>query len=202
MKAVQCTRDTYQLPSDFVLYIGTIEPRKNLSRLVKAFASLADAHPQLVLVIAGMKGWMYDQLFENVRQLNLQSRIIFPGFIDEADKPFLLSAAKVFVYPSMYEGFGLPVLEALACGIPTVTSNTSSIPEVAGEAALLVDPTSETEIADAIEQLLSNLTLRSKLRERSILQAAKFTWQRTAALTVEAYKFSAPKEQEITVREN
>jgi glycosyltransferase involved in cell wall biosynthesis len=188
IQAIQRTREKYDLPSSFILYIGTIEPRKNLSRLVKAFASLTKTYPELILVIAGMKGWMYDQLFEDIRQLGLPSRIAFPGFIAEEDKALLLSAATIFVYPSMYEGFGLPVLEALACGIPTVTSNTSSIPEVVGDAALLINPMNEIEIARAIEMLLSDSKLREDLSRRSILQAARFTWQKTADLTVEGYK--------------
>ncbi len=185
--SIQRVRDKYGLPSEFVLYLGTIEPRKNLTRLVAAFASGAKDHPSLALVIAGKKGWMYDRLFESVSTLGLESRVIFPGFIDERDKPFLLGGAYVFVYPSLYEGFGLPVLEALACGIPTVTSNTSSIPDVAGDAALLVDPTSEESLTNAIERLISDSALRETLRAASTIQAAKFTWKRTADSTAETY---------------
>ncbi len=130
---------------------------------------------------------MYDDLFESIRKLGLGSRIVFPGYIDEEDKPFLLAGAKLFVYPSLYEGFGLPVLEALACGVATVTSNVSSIPEVAGQAALLVEPTQVAAITDAITKLLSDTSLRQQLQRESIKQAAKFNWQATAKLTVETY---------------
>jgi glycosyltransferase involved in cell wall biosynthesis len=180
-------RDKYGLPQEFILYVGTIEPRKNLTRLVSAFASVAQNYPDLSLVIAGMKWRMYDQLLEEVYKLNLHSRVIFPGFVAEEDKALLISSAKVFVYPSLYEGFGIPVLEALACGVPTVTSNTSALPEVAGNAALMVDPNSTIEISRAIEELLSDSSLRLRLRDASIHHAAQFTWQKTAVSTLKVY---------------
>lgn len=180
-------KQKYGLRQDFILFIGTIEPRKNLPQLVTAFQSLAKAHPNLVLVIAGKKGWMYDSLFETIRRLKMESRVIFTGFLPEEDKPFLLSAATVFVYPSLYEGFGIPVLEALACGVPTVTSNTSSLPEVAGKAAIMIDPQNAAEIADALERLLSDSDLRSRLIEEAAHQAAKFNWKKTASETLNAY---------------
>lgn len=185
----------YGLGSEFVLYIGTIEPRKNLSRLVSAFARISDRHPKLLLVLAGAKGWMYDDLLDTVGKLKLESRVVFTGFVQEEEKPFLLAAAKAFVYPSLYEGFGIPVLEALACGVPTVTSRTSSIPEVAGQAALLVDPLDVDAMACALERVLSDDTVRQQLRQESLLQAAKFSWTQTAELTLMAYidVFSGPK---------
>jgi glycosyltransferase involved in cell wall biosynthesis len=186
-KTVESVRNKYGLPTEFLLFVGTIEPRKNLNRLVAAFKPLADEFPGLVLVIAGMKGWMYDQLFKDIRTLGLESRVLFPGFIPEEDKPYLITAAKVFVYPTLYEGFGLPALEALACGTPMVTSNISSLPEVVGKAALLVEPTDEVAISQAIRQLLSDNHLRTKLRQESVPQAAKFNWATTAQRTVEAY---------------
>ena len=186
-ETVHQIRERYGLTSEFVLYIGTIEPRKNLVRLVSAFASIAAADPNIKLVIAGMKGWMYDSLFQTVGRLGLETRVIFTGFIPEADKPFLMAAARVFIYPSLYEGFGIPVLEALACGVPTITSNTSSLPEVAGDAALMIDPLQTTEIAEAIKTLLTDHGLREQLRAKSKRQAEQFTWERTAALTLKAY---------------
>lgn len=184
----QEVRDKYGLQTDFVLFLGMIEPRKNLPRLVSAFASLSDRHPGLLLVIAGMKGWMYDDLLDTIRRFNLQSRVIFTGFIPEEEKPFLIAAARVFAYPSLYEGFGIPVLEALACGTPTLTSHVSSIPEVAGDAALLVDPLNIADISSALERLLSDEELRDKLRNESLRQAAKFTWTKTAMMTLHAYQ--------------
>jgi glycosyltransferase involved in cell wall biosynthesis len=186
-ETIEQIRQKYDLPRRFILYIGTIEPRKNLTRLVSAFESVAEAYPDLMLVIAGQKGWMYESIFENIQRLKLESRVIFTGFVPEEDKPFLLSAATIFVYPSLYEGFGIPVLEALACGIPTVTSNTSSLPEVAGDAALMVDPKSVVDISNKIQLLLSDHVLRRRLIERSLYQSAKFTWESTAAQTCKAY---------------
>ena len=129
-----------------------------------------------------------EEIFERIKTLNLESRVLFPGFVAEDDKRFVLCAAELFIYPSFYEGFGLPVLEALACGVPTITSNTSSLPEVAGGAALMVEPTSTEEISHALEQLLTDVALRQQLREASIRQASLFTWQKTAAGTVRMYR--------------
>jgi glycosyltransferase involved in cell wall biosynthesis len=184
---IQRVREKYGLKADFVLFVGTIEPRKNLSRLVSAFALVCGRHPGLLLAIAGMKGWMYDGLMEMVKNLDLQSRVIFTGFVPEEEKPFLIAAAKVFAYPSLYEGFGIPVLEALACGIPTVTSNVSSLPEVAGDAALTIDPYSVAELSSALEKLISDEPLRERLTAEAVRQASKFSWTKTAILTREAY---------------
>lgn len=184
---IRRVREKYGLSADFILFVGTIEPRKNLSRLVSAFAGMCGGHPSLLLAIAGMRGWMYDGLMETVRNLNLHSRVVFTGFVPEEEKPFLISAAKVFAYPSLYEGFGIPVLEALACGIPTVTSNVSSLPEVAGNAALTVDPYSVAELTSALERLVSEAPLRDQLAREALRQAAKFTWTKTAIMTREAY---------------
>jgi len=180
--------ERYKLTRPYLLYIGTIEPRKNLTRLVAAFALLAQSFPMHTLVIAGMKGWMYQELFETVTKLRLDSRVIFTGFIAEEDKPYLIAGAEAFVYPSLYEGFGIPVLEALACGTPTLTSNRSSLPEVAGNAALLVNPESIEDIAFHLERLLVDSELRQSLRERSIVQASLFDWARTADETIDAYQ--------------
>ena len=181
-------RMKYGLPEEFILYVGMIEPRKNLSRLVSAFATVCAMHPGLSLVIAGMQGWMNNGLMETISGLGIESRVIFTGFVPEPEKPFLIAASKVFAYPSLYEGFGIPVLEALACGVPTLTSNVSSLPEVAGNAALMIDPRSVTEMSSALERLLSDESLREELRRESLHQAAKFTWVRTAAMTLRAYE--------------
>jgi glycosyltransferase involved in cell wall biosynthesis len=186
-KTIERVRSKHGLEADYVLFIGTIEPRKNLTRLVNAFAQMCDRHPGLLLAIAGMKGWMYEDLLQTVRRLDLESRVIFTGYVSEGEKPFLIVAAKAFAYPSLYEGFGIPVLEALACGVPTVTSNVSSLPEVAGDAALTVDPESVAEISAALEKLVSDAPLRTKLSQAALRQAAKFTWTATAAQTRETY---------------
>ena len=180
--------EKYKLPKRFMLYIGMIEPRKNLTRLVEAFAGLAPADSELDLVIAGKLGWMTESLFAAIERLNLASRVHFIGFIAEEDKPSLLAACTMFVYPSLYEGFGLPALEAIACGAPTITSNTSALPEVVGKAAILIDPTSVTELAAAMKMLLLSPATREDLRRRGPLQAAQFTWAKTASLTAETYR--------------
>lgn len=178
----------YGLTHPYILYIGTIEPRKNLVRLTQAFSTLTQAYPSHILVIAGMKGWMYDSLFELVGTLGLENKVIFTGFVSEDDKPFLIRGAEVFAYPSLYEGFGIPVLEALACGTPTLTSNISSIPEITVDAALLVDPDSVPEIAAGLESLLGDASLRDELAAKSISQAARFSWSATAADTLSVYR--------------
>jgi glycosyltransferase involved in cell wall biosynthesis len=186
--------ERYKLARPYILYIGTIEPRKNLTRLVTAFALLAQSFPMHILVIAGMKGWMYEELFEAVMKLRLDSRVSFTGFVAEEDKPYLIAGAEAFVYPSLYEGFGIPVLEAIACGTPTLTSNRSSLPEVAGDAALLIDPENVEDIAFHLEQLLNDSELRDSLREKSIVQAALFNWARTAEETIRVYQMAGLKQ--------
>lgn len=177
----------YALKEPYILFIGMIEPRKNLNRLVDAFSALASAYPDHSLVIAGKKGWMYEDLFALIRDKGLDKKVLFPGYISEEDKPYLIRGAEVFVYPSLYEGFGIPVLEALACGTPTITSNVSSMPEVAGDAALLVDPTNTEELTLALSRLLADKALRDDLIVKSIAQAEKFSWKKTAAETYTVY---------------
>jgi glycosyltransferase involved in cell wall biosynthesis len=177
----------YSLTEPYLLYVGTIEPRKNLTRLVKAFAQLAPSFPQYRLVLAGMMGWKYTDLFDSIQSLDIQSRVIFTGFIAEEDKPYLISGSQLFVYPSLYEGFGMPVLEAMACGTPTLTSNTSSLSEVAGEGALLIEPTSVEDIASGLRRLLTNVSLRDSIRQKALQQASLFDWGHAADMTIHAY---------------
>jgi glycosyltransferase involved in cell wall biosynthesis len=191
---VQHALNKYKLNKPYLLYIGTIEPRKNLARLVEAFHQIGDSCATHSLVIAGMKGWMYEDLFAAVRRFNLETRIIFTGFVAEEDKAYLIAGAEVFVYPSLYEGFGIPVLESLACGTPTLTSNVSSLPEVAGDAALLVNPDSPEDIATGLRRLLADSTLRESLRNKSIARATCFSWRRTAQETFQVYaELSRPR---------
>jgi glycosyltransferase involved in cell wall biosynthesis len=184
----------YGLEGDYLLYMGTLHPRKNLVRLVEAFhAAVLDLTgfenlsglSDLKLVIAGKQGWLYNDIFERVQQLGLTGRVIFPGYVADQDKPALLSGALAYVFPSLYEGFGLPVLEAMACGVPVLTSNCSSLPEVAGEAVLLVDPHHTAEIADGLVQLVTNFDFRQQLIQRGYHQIQKFSWKRTAEQVLE-----------------
>lgn len=184
---LESVRQTYGIGEEFVLFLGTIEPRKNLTRLVEAFALIAPRHPSLQLVLAGNRGWMTEELFGRLDSLGLGSRVVLPGFVAEQDKPALLAACTLFVYPSLYEGFGLPVLEAMACGAPVITSNLSSLPEVAGDAALLIDPSDTEALSRAMEEVLSSPARQARMRHDGPVQAAKFTWARTATLTAEVY---------------
>ncbi len=177
------------LPDTFLLFLGTLEPRKNVDGLIRAYADWrkrdSSAPP---LIIAGGKGWYYQQIFALVESLNLTDQIHFPGYVPAAELPLWYNAATLFVYPSHFEGFGLPVLEAMACGTPVITSNNSSLPEVAGEAALLVDPTDSLALTEAFVRLMRQPDLRDSMRERGLIQAAQFRWDKTAQETVAVYK--------------
>ena len=173
-RAVADFREQRGLPARFILYLGTIEPRKNLSVLVAAYkkAQLKDVK----LVCAGGEGWMYSDVFRAVAELQLSRDVLFPGFVPEAELPLWYSAAEVFVYPSAYEGFGLPVLEALACGTPVITTTAGSLVEVAGRAALLCPPDDAPALADAIVRVISDAALRAQLAAAGPLQAQHFCW--------------------------
>lgn len=186
---VRAAREKYGLPPKYVLALGTLQPRKNLVRLLEAFHRLEAERPSPVagvaLVIAGGRGWLYDELFARVQALGLAGRVLFPGYIDEEEKAALLSGALVYAFPSLYEGFGLPLLEAMACGAPILTSNVSSLPEIAGEAALLVDPLDTGAIAAGLRRLLTEADLRQNLAARGYERLACFSWDRAAGQVLE-----------------
>lgn len=182
-------RQRYQAEPPFVLSVGTLEPRKNYGRLLEAFAALRRELSQPIrLLIAGGKGWLYDDIFRQQRSLGLDEAVAFLGFVPEDDLPALISLAQVFVYPSLYEGFGLPVLEAMACGAPVIAANTSALPEVAQGAALLVDPSDVAALAGAMRRVLEDEGLRQELSERGQERAATFTWERAAAQMLTLYQ--------------
>lgn len=187
----QAVRQKYSLPDRFILYVGTIEPRKNLVTLLRAYRKLRDEKIAQGLVIAGKRGWLAEGFFRALADLDLENEVLLPGFIAEQDLPALYSAADVFAYPSLYEGFGLPVLEAMACGTPVVCSNSSSLPELAGDAALLVDPADTAGLAQALALAATDKGVRVRLKARGFAQARPFTWERTARQTVEAYRRAA-----------
>lgn len=170
----------------FVLAVSTLQPRKNFVRLIQAFAQLA--HRNLHLVIAGGKGWLYDSIFAEVTRLGLQNRVHFPGFAPETLLPALYSAAHGLAYPSLYEGFGLPMLEAMACGTPVLAATTSCLPEVAGGAALLVNPLEVDALAHGLERLISDTALRADLIQRGFARAAQFTWGQAAHTLLDVYR--------------
>jgi len=185
--AVEWVRRKYHLPKSFLLTVGTIEPRKNHSRLLEARLRLSEFGVDAPLVIAGKAGWRSAAIFERLSRLEQQHLIQYLGFVDDRDLPALYQAATTFIYPSLYEGFGLPVLEAMASGTPVVTSSTSSLPEVAGEAAILINPCETEQIAQAIRQLLAKPELRNELQHKGLLQARSLTWDKTAVETLKVY---------------
>ncbi len=170
-------RDRYGIPGEYFLYLGTLQPRKNLARLVQAFSRLPT---RAVLVLAGQKGWLADDLFALIRRLGLERRVLCPGYVRPEDRAPLLSGALAFVFPSLYEGFGLPVLEAQACGCPVICSSTSSLPEVAGDAALQVHPEDVAALSDAMARLENDPDLRRELVERGFANLRRFSWERCA----------------------
>ena len=176
----------YGISGRYLLYVGTLQPRKNLARTIAAFARVAaaPAFAGLQLVLAGKKGWLYDDLFAQVERMGLADRVLFPGYVEDADLPALLSGALAFVFPSLYEGFGIPVLEAGACGVPVITSNTSSLPEVAGDAALLVDPHDVDAIAEAMTRLVTDEALRAELSQQGLANVQRFSWEKCARETL------------------
>ena len=179
-------RERYGIAGRYLVYVGTLQPRKNLARVIQAFGRLA-GDPSLAdvqLVLAGKRGWLYDDLFAQVARLGLADRVLFPGYVADADLPTLLSGALAFVFPSLYEGFGIPVLEAGACEVPVITSNTSSLPEVAGDAALLVDPHDVDAIAEAMYRLVTDPALRAELIRRGRENVKRFSWEKCARETL------------------
>ena len=180
-------RGWYKLPDAFFLYVGTIEPRKNLVRVIEAWSRIAASCPY-DLVIAGREGWKVKPMRDATVVSPHAQRIHFPGFIAHEDLPAVLSAARAFVWPSLYEGFGLPPLEAMACGVPVVTSNTSSLPEVVGDAALRVDPNDVEAIAEAMLLIATHDGVREGIVKKGSARAATFTWESTARRTLDAYR--------------
>ncbi len=178
----------YGIVAPYLLYVGGINARKNIARLYEAYAAVKRSHPSVTLVIAGKRQWQTREIDETFERLGLEGRVLFTGYVADEDLPVLYSAADVFVFPSLFEGFGLPPLEAMACGTPVVTSNVSSLPEAVGDAALTVDPGDVRAIADAISQVLANPSLAAELRSKGLARAKRFTWERAAQETLAVYE--------------
>jgi glycosyltransferase involved in cell wall biosynthesis len=190
-KDLQRVRHTYGITGDYILSVGSLQPRKNLRRLVQAYSRLRDASlrvklPSLVLV--GKKAWLFGDTLRAIEQSGVGDQVLLTDYVSEADLPALYSGALCFVYPSYFEGFGLPPLEAMQCGTPVIVGNRTSLPEVVGEAGLLVNPFDEGEITEAMARLIDNPDLRGELRVKGLERAAKFTWQETARRTLDVYR--------------
>ena len=179
---------TYGVRPPFILYVGRIQARKNLPRLVEAYARLRSQGSAATLVLVGKKDWQAERLLEKIRELRLESNVLFPGFVPFDDLPLFYNAAEVFIFPSFFEGFGLPVMESMASGVPTITSRGSSLEEVAGDGALLIDPADTDSIAAALEKVLSDRELRDRLVAAGIRRAAEFRRDDLASKTLGVYK--------------
>lgn len=179
------------LPERFILFMATLEPRKNVDRLVRAFALLRRRSGYGgELVLAGGRGWGYDRIQAAIDEEGLATHVRLAGYVPREEQPLWYNAAQAFVYPSVYEGFGMPVLEAMACGTPVITSGTSSLPEVVGEAGITIDPGSVEAMAEAMAEVVGSAGRRDELRERGLVQASRFSWEIAAKKCLEAYRYA------------
>ncbi len=178
----QSVRSKYGIQKDFYLYLGNLEPRKNIPRLIDAYAKAKKQQADIpLMVISGGKGWLYKEIFKKVEELSLQNDVIFTGYVDDGDVPLLMNIAKAFCFPSLYEGFGMPPLEAMASGTPVIVSNVSSLPEVVGDCGISVNPYNVDEIASALIHALDE-TVQAEQRKLGIERAKFFSWDRSAAV--------------------
>jgi len=187
-------KEKYNLPEEYILFVGTLEPRKNLLTLLEAyqiFRRRSRRHRKLRLVVAGMKGWLYEKTMMRLHNMPPEEAPILTGYVEDEDLPYLYSMARMVVVPSLYEGFGLPCLEAMACGTPLICSNTSSLPEVVGDAAITVSPTDAEEMAEAIAAVAADPQFAEDLAHRGRTRAAEFTWRRCAEQTYRVYESAA-----------
>lgn len=185
----ESVRSKYGLPEHYILYVGTIQPRKNIPTLLEAFNLLKREHGvSHSLVIVGRKGWLYKELFDRISELGLERDVIFTGFVPDEELPGIYAGADVFSYLSFFEGFGLPPLEAMACGVPVVVSNTTSLPEVVADAGIAVEPLDVPAVAESIHKILTDPHLARTLRERGIRRSSLFSWERTARETLGVYR--------------
>lgn len=182
-------RTKYGLPPKYMLYLGTIEPRKNIGRIIEAYYNyVRETRDDVYLVIAGKIGWKCDEVFQKIRDYRLEKRIILTGYVEEDDKPLIYKMSSLFIFPSLYEGFGMPVLEAMAAGVPVITSKTSALPEVAGDAAMPVDPLDVGQIAEYIKIVFRDDALRNDMIKRGIRQSMKFSWEKSAEKLLSIYE--------------
>jgi glycosyltransferase involved in cell wall biosynthesis len=184
VSVVRRVRKKYKIPKNYILYLGTFKPSKNVEGLVEAFKLLTVENKDLALVIAGKKGWLYGTIYEKVKSLELEDRVVFTGYVDEDDKPALMKGAVVFTSPSFWEGFGIPVLESMACGTPVVVSRIASLPEVAGDAGIYVDPSNFKSIYHGMKKVLDFSDKEYSLQSEKVLERSKkFSWKKSAEKT-------------------
>jgi glycosyltransferase involved in cell wall biosynthesis len=191
---LQRVRQTYGIEGEYMLSVGAIQPRKNLGRLVAAYSHLRDVKPEgklPKLVLAGKCAWLYDETLSAIKELELSDSIILTGYVPETDLPALYSGALCFIYPSYFEGFGLPPLEAMQCGVPVIVGDRTSLPEVVGDAGVLVDPFDINALAAAIGKVISDSDLRAKLSVQGLARAKLFEWRETARQTLAVYRKAA-----------
>lgn len=178
---VEEIKKKFKIKDDYLLYLGTLQPKKNIEKLIEAFALLVTNYPTVTLIIAGKKGWLYEKIFTLVNELKLENKVIFTGFVSEREKPYLIAGAKIFVLPSFYEGFGIPVLEAMSLGVPVVASKEGSLPEAGGKAATYCDPYSVESVNETIKKVFDlNEKQRNEIIEEGKRQTEKFSWKKCA----------------------
>lgn len=189
-QAVENYKKKYKISGDYVIFIGTLQPRKNLLRLIESFVKIDN----LKLVIVGkIKGegrqaWMFDEILKKPKELGIEDKIIFTGFIPDRDLAYLVNGAQAFVLPSLWEGFGIPAVDAMACGVPVVVSNDSSLPEVVGKAGLLIDPKSTDQIEQAIRTIVTDKKLRQRMSKLALKQADKYSWKKMAKIVLKVFE--------------
>ncbi|PJA49187.1 glycosyltransferase family 1 protein [Candidatus Shapirobacteria bacterium CG_4_9_14_3_um_filter_39_13] len=183
---IEKAKNKYKIVGDYLLFLSTLKPSKNVEGLLKAFKSVKPKtkNKKLSLVIAGKKGWLFERIFEEVKALDLEEKVLFTDFVDEEDVPALMAGAKAFVLPSFWEGFGIPVVEAMAVGTPVVVSKAGSLPEIVNESGLIVDPGNTQEIARGINKIINDKTLGERLRKEGLFRVKKFNWDECARKTL------------------
>lgn len=187
-KEIDRVKKKYNTGDHYFFHVGTLSPRKNLEFLIKVFYDISKIYPQYNLVITGKKGWYYEGLFNLTKELHLEKKVVFTGYIDDQDKPYLYNGAKLLLFPSLYEGFGLPPLEAMSCKIPVISSNTSSLSEVIGNGGVLLSPKDKEGWVKEIKSLISNSSRYNQLADLAYKQSKKFSWEKTARETLQVYK--------------
>lgn len=188
---LQFVKEKYGIQKPYLLYLGTLEPRKNILLILEVFQEVSKKNQEISLIIAGKKGWMYESIFEKVKEYGISDRVIFTDYVLEEEVPYLYYGAEIFLFPSIYEGFGLPILEAMACGTPVIVSNQASLPEVGGKAVLYInikDESAVEQMDEAIEKLLNNMMFYNEKKKLSEEQAKKFTWNKAAQKFIKTYQ--------------